>query len=91
VTGVAMDTEFRIRRRQDSAFFFWTRIRNQNFVKNRTRSHFSISAAAGVGVIISSGKTWVNFGWIDGSRIPNIEQLSDPDPKTLEEERSQKK
>jgi len=39
--------------RQDSAFFL--RIRSQSFVKNRTcpRSHFSISAVAGVRVAIS--------------------------------------
>ena len=37
------------------------------FVKNRTwiHSHFSISAVAGVSVVISSVKTWVNFGWIN--------------------------
>ena len=62
-----MDPECRNRLRQDSAFFVRTRIRSQNFVKNRTRiwSHFSISAVAGVCVVISFVKTWVNFGWID--------------------------
>ena len=33
------------RLRWDSAFFF--RTRSQNFVKNRTRSHFSTSAVGG--------------------------------------------
>ena len=42
----------------DSAFFF--RTRSQKFGKNRTRSHFSISAAAGVCAVISQVKTWVN-------------------------------
>jgi len=47
---VGPDPDYRSRLRQDSAFFFRTRIRtrSQKFVKNRTRSHFSISAVAGV-------------------------------------------
>jgi len=59
------DPDYRSRLRQDSAFFFRTRTRSQKFVKNRTRSHFSISAGAGVCAVISSVKTWVNYGWID--------------------------
>jgi len=43
------------RLRQDSAFFLWTQIGtpSQKFVKNRTRSHFSSSAVAGVCAVIS--------------------------------------
>jgi len=48
---VAPDPECRSRLRQDSAFFF--RTQSQKFVKNRTRSHFSISTVAGVCVVIS--------------------------------------
>jgi len=45
----------RSRLREDSAFFFRTRIRSQKFGKKRTqiRCHFSISAVAGVCVVIS--------------------------------------
>jgi len=46
---------------QDSAFLFRSRIRtwSPKFVKNRTRtrSHFSISAVAGVCVVISLSKS----------------------------------
>jgi len=54
VRGVP-DPQCRSRLRQDSAFFFRTRMRTQNFVKNRTqiKSHFSISAGAEVCVVIS--------------------------------------
>jgi len=64
-------------------------------VKKRTRirSHFSISAVAGVCVVISKVKIWVNFGWIDvgnkrlnRSRILKFEKLLDPDSKILEKE-----
>jgi len=68
------------------------------FGKNptRIRSHFSISAVAGVCVVI-----WVNYVWIDDcsrslnrSRILKFETLPDPDPdaapKILEQERSLK-
>ena len=37
----------------------------EKFVKNRTRSHFSISALAGVCVVISQVRTWINYGWND--------------------------
>jgi len=43
------------------------------------------------------GKTWVNYGWIDGnrslnrSRILKFEELLDSDSKMLEQERSRKK
>jgi len=63
-------------------------------VKNRTRSHFLISAAAGVYVGISQVKIWVNFGWIDGSRSLNririlkFEKVPDPDSKIFKQERS---
>jgi len=52
---VGPDPDYRSRLRLDSAFFFRTRIRtwSQKFVKNRTRSHFSISAVAGVCAVIS--------------------------------------
>jgi len=54
---VVLDPERRSRLRQDSAFFFRTRIRNrsQKFVRKwaRARSHFPVSAAAGVCVVIS--------------------------------------
>ena len=50
---VGQDPDYRSRLRQDSALIFRTRIRSQKFVKNRTRSHFSISAVAGVCAIIS--------------------------------------
>ena len=52
---VGPDPEYWIQFRQDSAFFFRTRNRtgHQKFVKNRTRSHFSISAVAGVCAVIS--------------------------------------
>jgi len=57
LTKVGPDPDYRSRLQQDSAFFFQTRIRNrsQKFVKNRTRirSNFSISAVAGVCVVIS--------------------------------------
>jgi len=66
-----MDPECRGRLRQDSGFFCRTRIRtqSQNFVKNQTRvrSHFSITAVAGV---------YVSFGWIDDtSRSLNISRI----------------
>jgi len=50
---VVQDPECRSRLRQDSAFFF--RTRSQKFVKNRTeiQSHSSISAIAGVSVVLS--------------------------------------
>ena len=50
---VAMDPECRSRLRQDSSFFF--RTRSKKFVKNRIRirSHFSLSAVAGVCVVIT--------------------------------------
>jgi len=52
---VGPDPDNRSRFQQDSAFFLWTRIRRKKFVKNRTRiwNHFSISAVAGVCVVIS--------------------------------------
>ena len=59
---VAMDPECRSRLQQDSAFFFrtLTRIRSKKCVNNRTRirSHFSISAAAGVCAVVSWARTW---------------------------------
>jgi len=55
----------RSRLQQDSEFFFRTRMRSKKFRKNRIRIHFSISAVAGVCVIISYVKTWLNYGWID--------------------------
>jgi len=68
------------------------------FVENRIRirSHFSISAIAGVCMVISESKTWVNFGWIDScpslnrSQILKFKNLPDlgPDLKILEQERS---
>jgi len=99
-TEVEPDPDYRRRLRRVSAFFFRTRIRkrSQKFVKNRTRSHFSISAVAGVCAVIFSENTWVNYGWIDDcsqslseSRILNFEEWLDPDPdsKILEQERSQ--
>jgi len=48
---VAMDPECQSRLPQDFAFFF--RTRSQNFVKNRIRSHFSISPVAWVCEVIS--------------------------------------
>ena len=66
-------------------------------MKNRIRSHFSISAIAGVCVVFSSVKTWINFDLIDDvsrslnrSRILKFENLLDPGPdsKILEQERS---
>jgi len=64
--------------------------------EKRTRSHFSISAVAGVCVVISQVKTWVNFGWNDGSRSLNRSRIlkfvifpyPDPNSKILEQERS---
>ena len=53
---VAMDPECRSRLRQDSAFFFRIRTRSQNFVKNRIRSQCSLSAVAGVCVVIMKWK-----------------------------------
>ena len=90
--------ECRSRLRQDSAFFFRTRIqtRSQKIVKNRIKSYFSISAVAGVCVVISQAKTWVNYGWIDDcsrslnrSRILKFEKLPDPNSNILEQERTQ--
>jgi len=92
---LGMDPECRSRLWQDSAFFL--RTRSQKFVKNRIRSHFSISAIAGVCVVFSSVKTWINFDLIDDvsrslnrSRILKFENLLDPGPdsKILEQERS---
>jgi len=82
-----MDPERRSRLLQDSVFFFraWIWTRSQKLVDNRTRSHFSISAAAGVYAVISQVKTWVNYGWIDGSRSLNrgrifkLKKFPDPD------------
>ena len=79
-TDVGPDPDHRSRLRQDSIFFFWTwiRTRSQNFVKNRyrIRNHFSISGVAGVCVVISYVKTWVNYGWInDCSRSLNRSRL----------------
>jgi len=98
---VVPDLEFRCRLQQDSAFFI--RTRSQKFVKNRNRirGHFSISAAAGVFVVIFSVKTWENFGCIDDcswslhrSRILKFEKLLDPEPdqdsKILKQERSRR-
>ena len=45
---VGPDPDYRSRLPQDSAFFLWTQSRSQKFGKNRARSHFSISAVAGV-------------------------------------------
>jgi len=67
------------RLRQDSAFSFRTRIRSQKYVKKRSRSHFSISAAAEVCVVTFEVKTGVNLGCIDSSRILNFERFPDPD------------
>jgi len=55
---VAPDPDFRSRHRQDSVFFFQTWSQSQKFVKNWTRSDFSISAVAAVCVVISSVKAW---------------------------------
>ena len=55
-------------------------------MKNRNRSHFSISAVAGVCAVISQVKTWVNYDWIDDcsrslnrSRILKFEEYPGPD------------
>ena len=83
------DPVCRSRLRQDFAFFFrtWIRAQNQKFGKNRTQSHFYISAVARVSVVIFYVKTWVNYGWIDDcsrslnrSRILIFEKLQDQDP-----------
>ena len=60
---VGPDPDYRSRLRQDSAFFF--RTWSKKFVKNRIRCHFFISGVAGVCVVISLVKTWVNYGWMD--------------------------
>ena len=65
VAEVGPDPGYRSPLRQDSAFFFRIRTRSQKFVKNRIRSHYSISAVAGVCAVISKVKTWVNQGWIN--------------------------
>jgi len=64
------DPDYWSRLPQDSAVFVLTRIRSQKFVKNRTRipSHISISALAGVCVVISQVRTWINYGWNDDCR-----------------------
>jgi len=78
---------------------FRTRIltRSQKFVKNRFRSHVSILGVAGVCVVISLVKAWLNYGWMDDcsrslnrSRILKFEKLPDPhtDSKIFEPERS---
>ena len=77
------DPDYRSRLPQGSAVFVLTQIRSKKFVKNRSRiqSHFSISTLAGVCVIISQVRTWVNYGWNDDcsrslnwSRILNFEE-----------------
>ena len=60
---VGPDPDYQSRLRQDSAFFF--RTQSQKFVKDRTRSHFSISAVEGVCAVISQVNKWANYGWID--------------------------
>ena len=50
---VATNPECRSRLRQDPTIF-WTRRRSQKFVRNRTRSHFSL-AVAGVRVVFIYG------------------------------------
>jgi len=88
------DPDYRSRLPQDSAVFVLTRIRSQKFVKNRTRtrirSHFSISALAGVCVVISQVRTWVNYGWNDDcSRSLNWSRiLKLKDSKILKQERN---
>ena len=64
---LGQDPDYRSRLRQASEVFVLTRIRSKKFVKKRTRirSHFSISALAGVCVVISQVRTWVNYGWND--------------------------
>ena len=88
-----MDPECQCQVQQDSEFF--RRTRSQKFVKKQTRipSHLSVSAIAGVCVLIS--KTWANFGWIDYTswslnrrQILKFETFPDPDSKILEQERS---
>jgi len=74
------------------------RTRSQKFLKNRTRiqSRFSISAVAGVCVVICEVKPLVILGCLDCSRSLNrsrifkFEKFPDPDPdsKVLEQERS---
>jgi len=92
IAEVVIDPECRNRHQKDSAFFFRTRI--QRSVKNRTRSHFSISAVAGVCVIIFEVKTWVNFCWLNGGRILNMsrilkfEKFPDPGSNILKQEQS---
>jgi len=89
------------RLRQDSAFFF--RSRSQKFVKNRTWSHFSFSAAARVCVVfkycILKARTLMNFGCIGGSpslsrsRFSNLKIFRTRiriDSKILEQKRSLK-
>ena len=95
---VGPDPDYRSQLRQNSAFFLRTRVRSQKFGKNRTRCQLSISAVAGVCVVISLVKTWVIWGWIDEctwnlnrSRILKIEKLPDPDSKILGQEQSLKK
>jgi len=67
----------RSRLRQHLAFFFRIRIRSNKFVKTRTRirSHFSISAAAGVCLIIHKVNALVNLGWIDCSQSLNKSRI----------------
>ena len=74
------DPDYRSRLPQDSAVFVLTRI----------RSHFSISALAGVCVVISQVRTWVNYGWNDDcSRSLNWSRiLKLKDSKILKQERN---
>jgi len=72
----------------------WCDVRN--FAWHRIRTHFSIWAVAGVFVVISQVKRWVNFDWIDDgkrslnrARILKFEKYPVPDAdwNILEQER----